>query len=106
MGSTGFNQMSDIHEIVKRQFDKQAENFRNWSVTKNTEYQKAYFDFCQISAQDTLLDFACGTGEYALFAAPKVKYVHGVDISEGMIEIAQKQAVDSTIHNIKFLCLM
>ena len=84
--------MSEIHEIVKRQFDKQAQNFSNWSVTKNIEYQKAYFDFCQISSQDTLLDLACGTGEYAIFAAPNVKYVCGVDISKGMIELAQKQA--------------
>jgi ubiquinone/menaquinone biosynthesis C-methylase UbiE len=96
--------MSKKHEIVKRQFDRQAENFSNWSVTKNTEYQKAYFDFCQISVQDNLLDFACGTGEYALFAAPKVRYVHGIDISEGMIAIAEKQAADKNIHNITFLC--
>jgi ubiquinone/menaquinone biosynthesis C-methylase UbiE len=59
--------MSEIHEIVKRQFDKQAENFSNWSVTKNIEYQRAYFGFCEISPQDTLLDLACGTGEYAIF---------------------------------------
>jgi len=89
--------MSEIHEIVKRQFDKQAQNFSDWSVTKNIEYQKAYFDFCEISTQDTLLDFACGTGEYAIFAAPQVKYVHGVDISKGMIEIAQKQAAKENI---------
>ena len=63
--------MSEIHEIVKKQFDKQALNFSNWSVTKNIEYQKAYFDFCEISEQDNLLDFACGTGEFAIFAAPK-----------------------------------
>jgi ubiquinone/menaquinone biosynthesis C-methylase UbiE len=96
--------MSEIHEIVKRQFDKQAENFSNWSVTKNIEYQKAYFDFCEISPQDTLLDLACGTGEYAIFAAPLVKNVHGVDISKGMIEIAQKQAKENGIKNTSFLC--
>jgi len=61
--------MSEIHEIVKRQFDKQAQNFSNWSVTKNIEYQKAYFDFCEISSHDTLLDFACGTGEYAVLCS-------------------------------------
>ena len=96
--------MSDIHEIVKRQFDSQALNFSNWSVTQNTEYQKAYFDFCEISSQDTVLDFACGTGEYAIFAAPKVKYVQGVDISKGMIEIAQRQAEEMNLNNIGFLC--
>lgn len=96
--------MSDIHEIVKRQFDSQALNFSNWSVTQNTEYQKAYFDFCEISPWDTVLDFACGTGEYAIFAAPKVKYVQGVDISRGMIEIAQQQAEKKNLKNIGFLC--
>lgn len=96
--------MSGIHEIVKRQFDQQAQNFSNWSVTKNIEYQKAYFDFCQISSQDTLLDLACGTGEYVIFAAPKVKYARGVDISNGMIEIAQKQADKENVSNIRFLC--
>ena len=96
--------MSEIHELVKRQFDKQAQNFSNWSVTKNIEYQKAYFDFCEISSQDTLLDLACGTGEYAIFAAPNVKYVRGVDISQGMIEIAQKQAKKVNVNNISFLC--
>lgn len=96
--------MSKIHEIVKKQFDKQAENFSNWPVTKNIEYQRAYFDFCGISPEDTLLDLACGTGEYATFAAPQVKFVHGIDISEGMIEIADKQAKEKGINNASFLC--
>jgi len=96
--------MSEIHETVKRQFDQQAQKFSDWSVTKNIEYQKAYFEFCGISEQDTVLDFACGTGEYAIFAARKVKYVHGIDISKGMIEIAQKQAAQANVQNISFLC--
>lgn len=79
--------MLEIHEIIKRQFNKQAENFSSWSVTKNAEYQKAYFDFCEISSQDTLLDFACGTGDYCISAAPRVESVYGIDILKGMIEI-------------------
>ena len=100
----GLSEMSDIHEIVIRQFDKQALNFSNWSVTQNIEYQKAYFDFCRISEQDYLLDFACGTGEYAIFAAPTVKYVQGVDISKGMIEVAKKHAMEEKLNNVDFLC--
>jgi ubiquinone/menaquinone biosynthesis C-methylase UbiE len=96
--------MSEIHEIVKKQFDKQAHNFSSWSVTKNTEYQKGYFDFCEISSQDTLLDFACGTGDYVIAAAPLVEYAHGIDISKGMIEIAKKQAKQANVNNICFLC--
>ncbi len=96
--------MSALHEIVKRQFDKQAQNFSGWSVTKNKEYQEAYFSFCEISSQDTLLDFACGTGDYAIAAAPRVKYVYGVDISKGMIEIAKNQAKQVNVKNVSFLC--
>lgn len=96
--------MSELHEIVKRQFDKQAQNFSSWSVTKNKEYQEAYFNFCEISVQDTLLDIACGTGDYAIAAAPRVKYAYGVDISKGMIEIATKQAEQANIKNVSFLC--
>jgi ubiquinone/menaquinone biosynthesis C-methylase UbiE len=96
--------MSEVHKIVKKQFDKQAQNFSDWSVTKNIEYQKAYFDFCEINNQDTLIDFACGTGEHAIFAAAKVKHVHGVDISKGMIEIAKQQAAKENVNNISFLC--
>ena len=96
--------MSGIHEIVKRQFDKQAQNFSCWSVTKNKEYQEAYLGFCEISSQDTLLDFACGTGDYAIAAAPRVEYAHGVDISKAMIEIAQNQAKQVNAKNVSFLC--
>ena len=96
--------MSEIHELVKRQFDRQAKNFSNWSVTRNVEYQQAYLDVCDISTEDRLLDFACGTGEYAIFAAPGVQYVHGVDISEGMIAVARKQAGAKQLRNIELSC--
>jgi ubiquinone/menaquinone biosynthesis C-methylase UbiE len=96
--------MTELHEIVKRQFDKQAKNFSSWSVTKNKEYQEAYFKFCEIVSQDTLLDFACGTGDYAIAAAPRVKYAYGVDISKGMIEIAKNKAEQLNVKNVSFLC--
>jgi len=96
--------VAEIQDIVKRQFDRQARDFSNWSVTKNIEYQRAYFDFCEIAPHDTLLDVACGTGEYAIFAAPKIQDVHGVDISKGMIEIAQHQAAEEKLKNVTFLC--
>jgi hypothetical protein len=31
-------------DIVRSQFNRQANNFSRWSVTKNLEYAKAYFD--------------------------------------------------------------
>lgn len=90
--------------ILKRQFDMQAQNFSNWSVTRNEEYMQAYFEFIGFLKEDELLDVACGTGEFSVFCARRIKGVHGIDISEGMIELAQKQARASGLTNITFEC--
>ncbi len=91
-------------EIVKRQFDIQAQNFSNWSVTKNEEYMQAYFEFIGFEKEDDLLDVACGTGEFSVFCAKRIKHVHGIDISEGMIELAQENARVSCLNSITFEC--
>ena len=91
-------------ETVKRQFDIQAKNFSNWSVTKNEEYMQAYFEFIGFEKEDELLDVACGTGELSVFCAKRIKRVHSIDISEGMIELAKENARASGLDNITFEC--
>ena len=94
----------DSKEIVKRQFDIQAQNFSNWSVTKNEEYMQAYFEFIDLQKEDELLDVACGTGDFSVFCARRIKRVHGIDISEGMIELAHKLAQTRGLTNVAFEC--
>jgi len=91
-------------KLAAMQFDKQAEKFSNWSVTKNLEYMEAYFHFCRMMPKDELLDVACGTGEFSLFCAQRIKQVTGVDISQRMIEIAKLQAGKANLSNIHFYC--
>jgi ubiquinone/menaquinone biosynthesis C-methylase UbiE len=73
-------------------------------VTKNEGYMQAYFDFIGFKKEGELLDVACGTGEFSLFVARRIKRVHGIDISEGMIKLAQKLARSSDLTNISFEC--
>jgi ubiquinone/menaquinone biosynthesis C-methylase UbiE len=94
----------DSKEIVKKQFDIQAQNFSNWSVTRNEEYMQAYFKFIDFQKGDELLDVACGTGEFSVFCARRIKGAHGIDISEGMIELAKKQASAAGLTNVTFEC--
>ena len=94
----------DINELIRNQFNKQAENFSNWSVTQNRDYIQRYFAACEMVPADSLLDVACGTGEFALFAAPQIKRAVGVDISDRMIELAQKGASENHITNATFMC--
>ena len=86
------------------QFDKQAEKFSNWSVTRNLEYMQAYFNFCRMVPEDDLLDVACGTGEFCVFCASRIRSVIGMDISGRMIEIAKLQARKANLNNIHLSC--
>jgi len=95
---------TNINEIIRNQFNKQAENFSSWSVTQNKEYLQGYFTFCGMTQGDNLLDVACGSGEFSLFAAPHIKSAVGIDISDRMIELAQRQAFEKQINNVTFLC--
>ena len=94
----------NVNDIIKDQFNKQAENFSDWSVTQNRDYLQAYFTFCGMTPEDSLLDVACGSGEFSLFAAPRIRKAVGVDISDRMIELAQKRAFENKITNATFLC--
>lgn len=89
---------------VKEQFNKQSAQFSNWPVTQDEKILCSLFNFWDIRANDRLLDVACGTGAFALYAAQRIKTVRGVDISEGMIGIALENAVQCNLKNIDFLC--
>lgn len=91
-------------DIIKDQFNKQARKFSNWAVTQNLDYMQRYFEFCEMSPDDTLLDVACGSGEFATFCASRIAKVVGVDISDGMIDLGVKQARDCGLGNIEFAC--
>jgi ubiquinone/menaquinone biosynthesis C-methylase UbiE len=91
-------------ELAAEQFDRQAEKFSNWSVTRNLEYMEAYFNFCGMTPDDDLLDVACGTGEFSLFCASRIRSVTGVDLSRRMIEIADLQAREANRTNIRWVC--
>lgn len=93
---------SENKKIIRRQFDLQADQFSNWSVTRNLDYMQQYAEFCELIENDTLLDVACGTGEYALYCAQQIKEVCGVDLSSQMIGVAQKKANDFKLENLSF----
>lgn len=92
------------NQKIRDQFNKQAKNFVNWSVGKNTEYHEAHINFAKISSEDTLLDVACGPGDFTNYAAKKIVKAHGVDISDKEIEMAQKQADELGLKNVTFQC--
>ncbi len=92
------------NQIVKEQFNKQAENFANWSVSKHEKYLEAYVEFCDIKETDSVLDVACGPGDFINYVAKRVFKAQGVDISDKEIEIATKRSKEFGFKNTGFDC--
>ncbi|WP_111415056.1 class I SAM-dependent methyltransferase [Billgrantia lactosivorans] len=49
-----------------------------------------------------VLEFGCGTGSTAIIHAPHVKNIVAIDISDQMLEIAERKARDAGVENITF----
>ncbi|MFX1258280.1 MAG: class I SAM-dependent methyltransferase [Promethearchaeota archaeon] len=89
---------------IKAQFNKQAEKFSKFSLTKNIKIFHFFYNFCNLDLNDCLLDVACGSGEFAVFCAKKLKYVYGLDLSDKMITLAEKKAKIKNLTNVQFIC--
>lgn len=91
-------------EIIRKQFNKQAEKFARFELTRNETIFKFITDFCEFSEHDTLLDVACGSGAFAIFCASKLKHVVGIDISDELIRYAKNHVAAGKLSNIDFFC--
>lgn len=80
-------------------YDRRHEKFR--------DYEKEFtemIDFLSLhdTADKTIIDLGCGTGATAVFAADRFKTVYAVDVSEAMIEQAERK-LNKAIHNLTFV---
>jgi ubiquinone/menaquinone biosynthesis C-methylase UbiE len=97
-----FPRVMPANDLVRKQFNLQATSFDSWNTPKNLEYLKGFSLFCGLTPEDTLLDVACGTGDFTAFAAPSVKKAMGIDISDRMIDLSRERAKKNGIYNCTF----
>jgi ubiquinone/menaquinone biosynthesis C-methylase UbiE len=89
--------------VIRDQFNKQAGQFSDFSLTKDETLFRLFCDFCRFDSQDTLLDMACGSGNFAIFCAAELERVCGCDISENLLTIAVRQAEIRNLPNTAFV---
>lgn len=77
-------------------YDKVVGEGRGFHADLITRIRKA------LSAEDTVVEIACGTGVVACAVASKVKAVFASDISPGMLEIATLRARRQGLDNVRF----
>jgi arsenite methyltransferase len=55
-----------------------------------------------LQPRSTILELGCGTGSLALELARDVEHIHAVDVSAGMIRIAEKKKIARGVTNVTF----
>ncbi len=79
-------------------FDREAADYDNWYKTKIGKYvdrveTDCAFDLIQVRPDMHILDVGCGTANFSLKLTQRGARVTGIDISEKMLEIARKRAL-------------
>lgn len=80
-----------------------AERYSRQAIADTAGYQKKLAMTQQHLTPDMhVVEFGCGTGSTAVEHAALVKNYHAIDVSEKMIEIAEKKAAEAGLSNLQF----
>lgn len=86
-------------DMSAKNMDRMAENegLKKFEASRNEKLEK------YLPGSGLILDYGCGTGTLSLMFAGRVNDIHGIDFAAGMIEVAQKKAVESGTDNARFM---
>ena len=86
---------------VRRMFDRIAPRYdllnRILSLRLDVGWRREALRFLALTPRDTLLDLACGTGDFLALAAPSGARTLGADFSEGMLREARRRRVPGVL---------
>ncbi len=87
-------------EQILDQFTRQAVPFSTSPAVKDEQALRLVVEFSGASADDTVLDVACGPGILACAFARVVRHVTGIDLTPAMLDRARALASERRLTNI------
>lgn len=98
-----FNHRDTRLKDSKEFWDKSAPRYARRAVGNEKAYRKKLSITQEYFRPDwSVLEFGCGTGSTAIIHAPHVKHIVATDLSDRMLDIAERKARDAAIENISF----
>lgn len=86
-----------------RFWDRLAEKYFATPIKDEESYQiKLKMTQEHLRSDMRVLEIGCGTGGTALKHAEHVEHIHAVDLSEGMLSIARREAEKAGVTNVSF----
>lgn len=86
-----------------RFWDKVADRYARKPVPDEAVYQEKLRLTRELFRPDmSVLELGCGTGTTAISHAPYLRHIHGIDISQRMVDIARARATVAECRNVTF----
>ncbi|TMJ04270.1 MAG: methyltransferase domain-containing protein [Alphaproteobacteria bacterium] len=92
--------MTSNADIVVDQFTRQAAPFANSSAMRDEDALRLLVEFSGASAEDTVLDVACGPGLVVAAFAKVCRHATGIDLTPAMIDRAREHAGALGLNNV------
>jgi ubiquinone/menaquinone biosynthesis C-methylase UbiE len=89
-------------DTLMAEFTRQAETFNTSAVATGVDMLDALVELAAPGPADRWLDAACGPGIVCRWLAGHAGAVHGVDLTEAMIEVARREAAAAGLSNVTF----
>ncbi|HEY1778571.1 MAG TPA: methyltransferase domain-containing protein [Solirubrobacteraceae bacterium] len=91
-------------ETLQAEFTHQAETFNRSAVAHAADTLEALVELAAPGPSERWLDVACGPGIISRALAAGAGAVHGVDLTEAMVDVARREASAAGLANTTFAC--
>jgi SAM-dependent methyltransferase len=93
-------QKTSNHDLIIDQFTRQATPFAEKPEHRDAILMERLLDFSGVTAQDNVLDVACGPGLVTCAFAARAREVTGIDLTPAMIEKARQLQTSRSLSNM------
>ena len=90
------------HELIVDQFTRQATPFSTAATITDENALRMIVATGRPSADDAMLDVACGGGIVVAAFAPHVRHATGIDMTPAMLAQFSRLAADKSLANVSF----